>query len=189
MKYLILFFISSTAFAQTAVIPNNKVALGKTGAADKTIEFNLTKAGASTNPKIKWANSSSKLQYSNDGTTFTDIGMTAGNGTTTCSNASTKCRVEFAYFASGANCSTGTCTKALGTTNLSLVWSATGVYDVTASAGTFSAAFTCVGTHFNGPIITTSTAATSTVFKISTVNTSGVAGNSRDISLVCVGPN
>lgn len=68
---MILLFLSLLANSQTATIPNNKLSIGKTGAADKTIEFNLSKAGATANPKIKWNNSSSKLQFSNDGTNFT----------------------------------------------------------------------------------------------------------------------
>lgn len=71
---MILFLITSIVMAQTAVIPNNTVAIGKTGANNKTIEFNVGKAGTSTNPKLKWDNSTSKLQFSNDGTTFSDIG-------------------------------------------------------------------------------------------------------------------
>jgi len=72
--------IGSYTFAAVApfTVPNNTLSLGKTGAADKAVEFNLTKSGASTNPKIKWANSSSKLQFSNDGTNFKDLGSGSG---------------------------------------------------------------------------------------------------------------
>lgn len=59
-------------------IPNNTLSIGKTGSADKTIEFNLTKAGASANPKIKWSNSNSKLQFSNDGTNYKNLGSGSG---------------------------------------------------------------------------------------------------------------
>lgn len=76
----------STALAQTAVIPNNTVAIGKTGAANKTIEFNLTKAGASANPKVRWNNSSSKIQFSNDGTTFSDMGAGGGSSSNILTN-------------------------------------------------------------------------------------------------------
>ena len=71
----------STAIAAVApfTIPNNSISVGKTGAADKTWDFNLTKAGASTNPKIKWNNSSSKLQFSNDGSNFKDLGSGQGD--------------------------------------------------------------------------------------------------------------
>lgn len=64
--------IYSQALGQ-AVIPNNTVSFGKTGAADKTLEANLSKSGASTNPKIKWDNATSLWKRSNDGTTFGTI--------------------------------------------------------------------------------------------------------------------
>lgn len=67
-----------------ATIPNNDLALGLTGATNKILEFNLTAPGASTNPKIRWNNSSSALEFSNDGTTFTGIG--GGGGTPGGSN-------------------------------------------------------------------------------------------------------
>lgn len=71
----ILILMQTSAFAQSPVtIPNNKLVLGKTGAADKTLEFNLTKAGATANPKIKYNNSTSKIQFSNDGSNFVDVG-------------------------------------------------------------------------------------------------------------------
>lgn len=79
MKYLILLFISGIANAQTATIPNNTVAIGKTGATNKTLEFNLTKSGATTNPKIRWTNASSAFQSSNDGTTFSTIARYSDN--------------------------------------------------------------------------------------------------------------
>lgn len=79
MKLLLAFLISS-AFAQSpATIPNNTVTIGKTGASNKTIEFNLTKAGASANPKIRWTNASSAVQLSNDGTNFYSLITTNNN--------------------------------------------------------------------------------------------------------------
>jgi hypothetical protein len=80
MKILTLIaFLTSTVNAAT-IFPDNSLSFGKTGAADKILEFNLTKSGASTNPKIKFDNSLSKLRYSNDGTTFVDIGSGSGGG-------------------------------------------------------------------------------------------------------------
>lgn len=75
-KYLInlLTLMSFTAHAQTAVIPQNRLAIGKTGASDKIIEFNITKAGATANPKIKYNNTTQKIQKSDDGVNFLDIG-------------------------------------------------------------------------------------------------------------------
>ena len=79
MKLLLAFLISS-AFAQSPMtIPNNTVTIGKTGAANKTIEFNLTKAGASANPKLRWTNASSAVQLSNDGTNFYSLITTNNN--------------------------------------------------------------------------------------------------------------
>jgi len=69
-----------------SVIPNNYLSLGLTGAANKTFEFNLSAPGASTNPKIRWNNSSSELEFSNDGTTFDAFGSGGGGGTPGGSN-------------------------------------------------------------------------------------------------------
>lgn len=77
---LLLLLGGTTALAQPALIPNNTVVIGKTGATDKTIELNLTKSGASTNPKIKWDNTAGKLQFSNDGTNYKSFGSGSGSG-------------------------------------------------------------------------------------------------------------
>jgi len=81
-KYLInlITLLSFTAQAQTAVIPNNTVSIGKTGVANKTIEFNLTKAGASANPKFRYNSVTGTIQKADDGVNFVDIGASADGG-------------------------------------------------------------------------------------------------------------
>lgn len=74
-----LLAFTTSVFAQSnTTIPTNTVTIGKTGAADKTIELNLTKPGAAANPKIKYNNSTAKIQFSNDGTNYRDIGSGGG---------------------------------------------------------------------------------------------------------------
>lgn len=80
IKFIVLCLLSTLAFA--GVDPSNKLKLGDGAASDKTIEFN--KGLTTANPKLKWNNSTSKIQFSNDGTTFTDI----GSGTGSSGNAS-----------------------------------------------------------------------------------------------------
>lgn len=183
MKWLLL-LLSTTSFAQ--VIPKNTVSIGKTGAANKSIEFNLTKAGASTNPQIRWNNSTSKLQSSNDGTNFVDLGS-AMMGSINCSHTSAKCRVEYAYFAHGSLCTTGTCTKNYGSDALTLTWLSAGNYQVNATAGTFTSNMYCLGNHSINHIETNTTAPTSTTYKIQTYNNAATAANSSGISVICFG--
>jgi hypothetical protein len=57
-----------------AVIPNNDLSLGLTGNTNKVLEFNLTAPGASTNPKLRYNSSNNSIEYSNNGTTFNQIG-------------------------------------------------------------------------------------------------------------------
>lgn len=53
------------------VVPSNTLKMGDGSASNKTIIFH--KGAGTANPKIRWNNSTSKLQFSNDGTTFNDI--------------------------------------------------------------------------------------------------------------------
>lgn len=72
-------FFASQVYAADAVIPNNKLKVGQaTSSADKVLEFN-TNQGAN-NPKIKVNPSTNKIQFSNDGTNFKDIGSVSGSG-------------------------------------------------------------------------------------------------------------
>ncbi len=61
-------------------IPNDKVSIGKSGSTTKIIEANLTKAGASSNPKQQYNPSSGKWEFSNDGTNFKSLGSGSGGG-------------------------------------------------------------------------------------------------------------
>lgn len=72
-KTLAMILICQNAYGQSASIPNNTLVLGKTGSVNKILEFNLTKGGASTNPRFRWNNGSSFFDLSNDGTTFSRI--------------------------------------------------------------------------------------------------------------------
>lgn len=72
-----VFLFHSTLFA-AGINPANKLKIGDKTASDKVIEFD--KGSGTTNPKIKWSNSSSKLQFTHDGTNFKDIGSGAGGG-------------------------------------------------------------------------------------------------------------
>ena len=77
LTYLALTGVAGAA-TSPQVIPNDQVQIGKTSAADKTIIFN--KAAGAANPKIKWNNSTSRLQFSNDGTNYKNIGAGSGSG-------------------------------------------------------------------------------------------------------------
>lgn len=66
---LILLVASAQSFAQAPqTIPNDNLKLGKTSAGNKTIIFE--NAAGSANPKLRWNNSSTQIEYSNDGTNF-----------------------------------------------------------------------------------------------------------------------
>lgn len=71
MRILSLILVFST-YAWGGIDPSNKFKLGDGAASDKTIEAN--KGAGSANPKIKWSDSGSTWQFSNNGTTFTDFG-------------------------------------------------------------------------------------------------------------------
>ncbi len=79
MRYfLAILLLFSTAFAADTVINTNKVVMGqKSSAADKLLEFQIN-AGAA-NPKIKVNPATAKLQFTNDGTNYKDIGS-GGSG-------------------------------------------------------------------------------------------------------------
>lgn len=72
-----VFLFHSTLFA-AGINPANKLKIGDKTASDKVIEFD--KGSGTTNPKIKWSNGTSKLQFTHDGTNFKDIGSGAGGG-------------------------------------------------------------------------------------------------------------
>lgn len=85
-KFLISFVLATALSTQVlaavspAIIPNDRVVFGKTGSAVKTLEANLSKAGASTNPKQQYNPTSGKWEFSNDGTNFKSLGSGSGGG-------------------------------------------------------------------------------------------------------------
>lgn len=58
------------------VINSDDITVGDGTASDKNITFDI----GGSNPQIKWDNAAAKLQFSNDGTIYKDIGSGAGGG-------------------------------------------------------------------------------------------------------------
>jgi hypothetical protein len=110
------------------VIPNDNLQIGKSAAGDKTIILN--KGSGATNPKIKWNNTTSKLQFSNDGTNYLDIG--AGGGAVT--NALAKSNGDFQAGTTGWTASGGTFTSTTAAANLMPPYTSSGSWD-SGSAG------------------------------------------------------
>jgi len=71
---LSLIFLFPVANAQVA---SSTLRIGPKTAADKKLIFNTNSA---TPPTVKWNNSSSKIQFTNDGTNFKDLGSGSGSG-------------------------------------------------------------------------------------------------------------
>lgn len=61
----------------SGIVPSNKIKIGDGQASNKEIEAHR---GSSTNPKLRWNESTSKWQFSNDGTNYSDIGTGTGGG-------------------------------------------------------------------------------------------------------------
>lgn len=78
MKKLLLSYLLFTQFAFAQTLPSNTVRMGDGTASDKKLLFNTN---AASKPQIKWNNSTSKLQFSNDGSAFSDFGSGSGGGT------------------------------------------------------------------------------------------------------------
>lgn len=75
---LILGMICSSAFAADAVLQNDRLLLGKPSAANKSILFRLS-TSTTTQPTVRYNNSNSFMEFSNDGTTFQQFNpMTSG---------------------------------------------------------------------------------------------------------------
>lgn len=71
-KFLgLLLLVSNIAFAGTTVFQTDNLQFGKPTNADKDLIFK--RATFATSPQIKWNESTSSLQFSNDGTLFSDI--------------------------------------------------------------------------------------------------------------------
>lgn len=145
-KYLGLFLALLTAnCAWAATIPSNTIRFGDGAASNKQIIFN--KGLGSTNPRFQWNNSSSSLQFANDGTTFNDIGTgTVQDASddqlnTTCSTAVGSNALTISLKdKSGSNCSAGSPCKmsfrsSTATSGVYNQRSVTGALSVTLSSG------------------------------------------------------
>jgi hypothetical protein len=76
---LIALFLSFLSVAHAGVDPSNKFKLGDGSAlTNKAVEFN--KGAGSANPSIRMDAGTGKLQFSNDGSLFKDIGSGSGSG-------------------------------------------------------------------------------------------------------------
>lgn len=73
---LLTLLIATSVIA--GVDPSNQLKLGDGAASNKTIQFN--KGSGAANPRIRWNNATSKIQFSNDGTVFADFGSGSGGG-------------------------------------------------------------------------------------------------------------
>ncbi len=62
--------------SRNVVLNTNQLTLGDGAATDKKIIFNI----GGSNPEIRWNNADSKIQFSNDGVTFKNVGSGAGGG-------------------------------------------------------------------------------------------------------------
>lgn len=76
-KLLLSLLVGATALAANPD-PSNQFKFGSGTAGDKVIKFNRNQGGA--NPVIQWTESANTLQFSNDGTNFSDIGSGSGSG-------------------------------------------------------------------------------------------------------------
>ncbi len=79
--------ISSTPASNDIKLKSSNVKVGSGAAADQLLQFNN---GAGTLPQIKWNNSAGALQFSNDGTNFSDIGSGGSGGGTSGKNYADK---------------------------------------------------------------------------------------------------
>lgn len=68
--------VSSASGDVTLYTADPRVGLGVSG--DQTLAFD--RGSGATNPKLKWNESIQKIQYSNDGTNFSNIGSGSGSG-------------------------------------------------------------------------------------------------------------
>lgn len=76
-KYRILTLLSFALLLMGAKITSDSLKLGRKVAENLTIEFDI---GSANNPKILWNNGTGKLRFSNNGTTFFDLGSGSGGG-------------------------------------------------------------------------------------------------------------
>lgn len=76
INILVLFSLLISQAVYAGVDPSNRFKFGDGTNSDKTIEANK---GSTTNPKLKYNSSTSKWQFTNDGTTFIDIATSSGS--------------------------------------------------------------------------------------------------------------
>lgn len=71
-----IFFATTVALAQNPG-PSKTLTIGPKTNDNKTLKFNRN---SSTPPSVRWNESASKLQFTNDGTNFSDLGSGSGSG-------------------------------------------------------------------------------------------------------------
>lgn len=136
---LLAITLGGHALAQSpATIPNNKLVVGKTGAADKVIELNLSKPGATANPKIKWNNTANQLQFSNNGTDFSSFG--SGSGVT----GNLLLNPSWELNTTNWTASAGTYVRESGAANIVPPGTGSGSWDAAASADTLTSNATTI---------------------------------------------
>lgn len=142
IKKLTLFFAILSLFGDTVsfsgIDPSNQFKLGDGSASNKSIVIN--KGSGATNPAIRWNNSSSVLQFTNDGTNYSSFGSGSGGsaGVNLLTNGDFETGISLGWTASG-----GTFAAVNSGANLlfgsgSATWTPTGAQDLSTSAYTIS---------------------------------------------------
>lgn len=124
--------VKSTVAGQDIQIVTDAVKIGKAVAGDKTITID-NNAG-SANPKIKWDNATSKLKFSNDGTTFKSFG--SGGGASGI-NLAQEANIDFEAGTGNWAASGGSFTVATSGSNL-LIGGGSGVFNASAGSQTLT---------------------------------------------------
>ena len=133
MKKKILLFIglaaTSLVWAQSSVIRQDKLQVGRGTATDKSIVFD--KGSGAANPVLKWNNTDGALEFSNDGTNYLALGSGSGGGSggfSVLKNGGFEAGIATGWSYSGA-----TVTVASSGSNL-LFETKSAVFDATANA-------------------------------------------------------
>lgn len=129
-NFLAILFTSSLALAQSQ-IPNNTLKLGQKNSTNKDIIFDVDNGAA--NPRLRANGTTKRLQFTNDGSVYRDIGSgsgSGGNGINLLSNGGFETGITDGWTSSG-----GTFAEVTSGTNLlyqeksaSFVTTATGQY-------------------------------------------------------------
>lgn len=132
---LLIFLMAFSALA--APEPSNKFKMGDGTASNKVIEMNR----GGSNPQIRWSESDSKLQFSNDGADFKNLGSGGGGA----AGVNLLVDSDFDFEASGTTQWTtpsgGTFTK---TTTLPAFGTRSGSFDASASSQVVQSAFIAI---------------------------------------------